>query len=1017
MVAGSEPLPFVGRTIELARLGDALAAARAGRGRVVIVGGEAGIGKSRLIDRFVQGLGANDRVIRGSCVDLGVGELPLAPFIEGFRTLVRSIPRELRPALLGPGRSDLERLVPELAEREATARPNRDEPDAMAQLRLFEAVLGVLQRIARDDPVVVVVEDIQSADRSSLGLVGFVARAIRAGRLLIVLTVRTDEIQQRPAALSALAEWERQDHVDRIDLGALGRDELAALVASRGIEARPDIVDALTDRTDGNPFFVDQLIDATVPPGLVSDAGQLPLALRDVLAARVDILAEEDQQVLRAAAAASRRIDDTLLSAVLERPIPTVASALRRIVDAGFLVREPSGAGFRFRHALLREFVEDGLFSGERAWLHREVARELQRRVDAGDGEIPAAEIAHHLESAGDRSGAIVANLRAARQAEGVFAHGEAHRLYERVLALWEEVPAAATITETARAVVAERAAETAMLAGDGPRAVELQRALVAETDPTSDPLRSGLLHERLRWFLWESDDRTAAADAVHEAMRLVPADPPSAARARVLAHMAAIELYRHEYESSQAHASEAVEMARAVGARSEEALALGVRGWDRAVLGDLDGGLIDFETGQRIAVELGSPEGQALAAVSLASLLDRAGRSAESLAAAQAGLADVRRLGVARTYGGLLYGYQVKALLALGRWDDASVAADDGIQEALGDRPVLWLLVNRARLLIGRGDVSGAARDLERARAIDERLGGTEFQLNIRAAEVEAAIWEGRIEDVRRVVDIVAGVSERNVPADPSEAWIAAIGLRAEADAAALARAHRDAPALATATRRAESIAGLVEAARTSPIMELVSGTPRGRGLSLLAHEERRRVERADDPAGWAAVGEAWVAAERPFHEAYARFREAETTLVSRGDRGSAEAALRRGHVVASGLRAAPLLDEIEALARHARIDLRRDAPAPGSGDGALTPDPASGFALTEREREVLSLVAGGWSNQQIGDGLFISRKTASVHVSNILSKLGVHSRVEAAAIAHRIGIGADAPDPPDRS
>lgn len=1023
---------FIGRSIELDLLGAALADARTGRARSIIIGGEAGIGKSRLIERFTVGLDGDVRVIAGSCVELGRGELPFAPFVQAVRELLRSIPEGQRPAVLGPGRADLERFLPAAGARptaDPSARPGSPDPDLLARLRLFEVVLGVIQRLAREAPIVLVVEDIHWADTSSLDLIGFLGRALRGDRVLTILTVRTDALGTRRSVLAALAEWERLDHVERRELAPFDAAEIAAQIAATGTEPARALVDDLAARTDGNPFFIDQLIGARRRRAPGGHDGDLPLALRDVLAARVDLLAEEDQQVLRAAAAAARRIDDTLLSAVLERPVSTIASALRRIVDGGLLVRDSGHDGYRFRHALLREFVERELFSGERAWLHREVARELQRRVDAGDLEIPAGEIADHLEAAGDRSGAIVASLQAARQAEHVFAYTEAHRLYERVLDLWSEVPAPGTVTAATWSDVAERAAETAMLAGNGARAVELQRELLDGVDAAAEPLRAGMLHERLRWFLWESDDRGAAAEAVHEAVRLIPDAPPSAARARVLGHVAALELYAHDYAASLAHATSAVEMAQAVGARSEEALALGVRGWDRAVLGDLAGGLVDFGTAQRIAAELGSPEGQALAAVSLASLLDRAGRSAESLAAAIAGLDTVRRLGVARTYGGLLFGYVVKALTSLGRWDEAAAAAAEGLDQAIGDRPVLWLLINRARLLVGRGDVEGATADLTRAESIEERLGGTEFRTNLLAAEAEAAAWEHRIEDVRAIVDAVSATADSTMVPDPSEAWIAALGLRIEADAAAQARARRDTDALAIARARSASIIELVDAWHMEPATDVALTTPRGQGLALLCREEGRRVEQADDQPGWAAVAAAWAMAERPFHEAYGCFREAEAILARRGDRRGATIALQRARTVAARLRASPLQRAIDDLARHARIDLEvssgeATSAAPtiaGAGaspvGGVESSGPVDGYGFTQREHEVLSLVTGGWSNQQIADALFISRKTASVHVSNILAKLGVHTRVEAAAIAHRIGFGADAPEPPGRA
>ncbi len=1024
MVQAAPILDFVGRTTELARLRVALDRARIGRGAMVIVAGEAGIGKSRLIDRLGAEVVDGWRIVRGSCLELTAGELPYAPFVEAFRELIRGMAPERRPALLGPGRADLERLLPELATR-APADPSPAAiPDPLAQHRLFEVILGVVERLARESPVVLVVEDLQWADRSSLDLVGFLGRALRDDRVLMIVTVRSEALGQRAPLLSAVAEWERAAHVERVDLIPFGSVDIAAQIAGLGVEPEPDLVAGLAARTDGNPFFIDQLIRsgvglATGHPGgraRTSVVSEIPNALNDVLIARIATLTDGEQEVLRAASAAGRRIDDTLLATSLERQPSEIAAALRRIVDAGMLVREATGGGYRFRHALLREVVYAELFSGERSRLHRAIGDVLEARSQAGDATVSPGEIAHHRDAAGDVGPALVATLAAARSAEQAYASQEADRLFDRAIDLWLQVPDAPALTGTDHVAVLERAAEAAMTAGDAPRAVQRARAALAGLDATVDPLRAGVIHERLRWFLWEAGDRAAAAEAVREALRLIPAALPSAARARVLAHVAGIELYGRDYKASREHAAQALDIARSVGARSEEALALGILGWDEAVLGDVEGGVARFIEGQRIADELRSPEGQALAATNLAALLDRVGRPVDSLAAAQAGLDTVRRLGVARTYGGLLAGYAVKALVALGRWDEAETAASAGLREAAADRAVLWLLANRARLHVGRGRFDEAAADIRRATTLDDALGTSEFRMNVLAASAEAACWQGRIAEVRSIIDTVGGMAEPAGPPDPALAWLAALGLRAEADGAATARARHDEPALEMARRRAAAIVAALDQARADPATQaIVSGSSRGQGLSLLCAAEARRVERADTSADWASVASAWASAERPFPEAYARFREAESILAARGDRHAAEAALRAADATARALGAEPLRESVQLLARHARIELepKEDRIVHGSpqvaGDGA-----AATYGFTERELEVLRLVAGGWSNQQIGDTLFISRKTASVHVSNIMGKLDVRSRVEAAAVAHRLGLGLDAPGPP---
>ncbi len=1030
MVQAAPGLDFVGRASELARLEAAYARAASGAGSLVLVVGEAGIGKSRLIDRFAAGVPPDCRVVRGGCLELTAGEMPYAPFVEAIRALVRAVPAERRPALLAPGRRDLERLLPELATRAPDEAASGSEPDPLAQHRLFEVILGVVERLAGDGPVVLVVEDVQWADRASLDLIAFLARALRDEPVLIVTSVRPEVLERRGPVLSAVAAWERGEAIERIDVGPFGPDEVAAQVAALGAGPDPDRIAQLVAWTDGNPFFVEQIVrsgsesavGSGASSGRVVTATQLPAALRDVLVARIEELDARDQDVLRAAAVVGKRIDDGVLAAILGRSPSSIGAALRRAVDAGLLVRDVGGT-YRFRHALLREVVYGELFGGERTDLHRRVADALDQRAEAGEATISAGEIAHHRAAAGDDVQAIVAMVAAAHEAEEMYAFVDASRLWERALNLWSEVPDAERIVGTDRGDVLALAAEAAMLAGDAERAASLAREALGAIDASADPLRAGLVHERLRWFLWESGDRRAAAEAVADALRLIPADPPSAARSRAVAHRAGIELYAHEYEASRAHAEEAVAIARAIGAPGEEAFALGILGWDEAVLGDVERGLETFAEGVRIAHELGRPEGIALAATNLAALLDRVGRPDESLSAAQAALDAVRRLGVARTYGGLLAGYAAKALVALGRWDEAEVVAASGIRETVADRAVLWLVVNRARLRIGRGRFAEADADIERARSLDDALGGTEFRLNVLAAAAESAMWQGRIADVRVVVDTVAAMADPAGPPDPSVAWVAALGLRAEAEAAAVARARRDEAGLEETTVRARRIvAALARARRSATAEAVVGGTPRGRGLSLLCAAEARRAERRDRGADWSAVAEAWHEAGRPFPEAYARFREAEAILAARGDRHAAARALGEAARMARALEAGPLLTEVELLARHARLDVTGEPvpPEPVRADLLVdradsSDDPAAGLGLTEREGEVLRLVAGGWSNQQIADELFISRKTASVHVSNILGKLGVRSRVEAAAVAHRLGLGRDAPPPPD--
>jgi predicted ATPase len=344
---------LVGRGAEEARLDAALEAAVAGRGTTVIVGGEAGIGKTRLVGRVVAK--ARDHgatVLTGACLPTGSGAIPYAPFVEALRELTRSVEPGLLAGLLGPARSEVARLLPEVAS--GTHEPGtRHEFDREGQTRLFEAVLSVIERQARSGPVVLVVEDIQWADDGTRGILGFLSRHLRESRVLLLATLRTGELERQDPVVAFVAELERDPWVVRLDLRGLDRHDVLVLLRDlAGVALPAATVDDVMDRSGGNPFFVEQLA-ATFAAGGIGRA--LPPGLRDVLVARLAALPPDTQRVLRAASAAGRRVDDELLAAVLEMPAQAVADALRPAITQGILVDADGGddalGGYAFRHA------------------------------------------------------------------------------------------------------------------------------------------------------------------------------------------------------------------------------------------------------------------------------------------------------------------------------------------------------------------------------------------------------------------------------------------------------------------------------------------------------------------------------------------------------------------------------------------------------------------------------------------------------------------------------------------
>jgi DNA-binding CsgD family transcriptional regulator len=1003
---------LIGRGAEEARLEAFLDAAVFGRGSTVIVGGEAGIGKSRLVAQL--GNTARDRgatVITGACLPAGSGAIPYAPFVEALRGLTRSVETARLAALLGPARNEVARLLPEVAPRTDDV-PLRLEFDRAGQTRLFEALLAVVERQARIGPVVVIIEDIQWADDGTRGLLGFLSRNLRTAPVLLLVTFRTGELARRDPALALIAELERDAWVARLDLQGLDRRDVGALLRAL-VPGAPStaIVDDVMDRTGGNPFFVEQLAASLRD---TEHGGDLPPQLRDVLVARLAGLPNDTQRVLRAASAAGRRVDEELLAAVLDMPTQSVADALRPAIDQGILVdatREGGGlGGYAFRHALLAEVATSDLLHGERERLHAAFGRELERRGEVGGIPVTPAELAYHWVAAHDVARAVPALAAAGAAAERVYAFAEARRHYERALELCEGQAPPVDSGSVDRLGLMQRAAECAVLTGAYDRAVELGRAAIAETESaggagaggaTPDANRMGVLHERLRWYLWEAGDRAAAQAAVTEALRLIPPEPPTVARARALAQAAGLRLLGGDPDGGATLAREAIGVAQTMSAMPEEALALGVLGWAEAVTGDVDQGIETFRRGMAIAERLGGVEGIALGHANLAALLDRVGRSEASLAAARDGYAVAQRLGVPRTYGGVLLGHVAKALFDLGRWGEAAAAADEGLELDPVGRSALWLQVNRARVDTNQGRFDAAEEHLRKAGDLDIKSGGDgPYHWALMAARAELAAWQDRLPAVRDTVGATIASLDADLPFDPALGWLAWHALRAEADAADVARARQDRAALRDVEAHVSPIAD-----RLLRISGRVATTdPRRLAVAGLCRIELERIGGRPDPAEVRRTAIVWDELGRPAPGAYARFRTAEAILGTNGERADAAAALREAHASAMRLGAEPLRREIERLARHARIELAAlpDAAAPRDDSG-----------LTDREREVMRLVAAGRSNQQIADTLFITRKTASVHVSNILGKLGVANRVEAAAVAHRLGLAGDLGEP----
>ena len=996
---------FVGRADELARLTQAGQRAAAGTPTAVLVGGEAGVGKTRLVAEVAAGARtAGATVLVGGCVELGGEGVPFAPLIEALRAFVRDLDEpELARIVPGQARAELARLLPELgpsADPGARATFVGDPGPGSDQGRLFELLLGLLERLGEERPAVLVVEDLHWADRSTRDLLAFLVRNLRHGRLLLVLTYRSDELHRRHPLRPFLAELDRGRRIERLELARFGRAEVAIQLAGiRGTPAPAELAERIHARSGGNAFFVEELA-ATAAAGA---DGELPPSLRDTLLARIELLSEATQQVLRVAAAAGARVGHDLLAEVAGLPEAELLAGLREAVSAHVLLAEAADETYGFRHALVKEAVYAELLPGERTRLHARFAAALAGRDDGGQAGL-AAELAWHWYAAHDLERALPAAVEAGLAAERAYAFAEAQRQFERALELWDR---AAPPEGWGRVDLLARAAEAAANAGATDRAVALVRGALAEVDARQDPLLAGQLTERLAFHL-RIAGRPGAFEAYQEAVQLVPPGP-TVARARVLAGLGQALMLRARFAEARAACEEAIEVARAAGAPTVETHALASLGSATARLGDTDEGLARLWEARRLAAEVGAASDEVRACINLTDLLDDLGRQEESVAVATEGLEIARAAGLERTFGAFLAGNAAASLYHLGRWEEAARLTDAHLE--LGDEEDLNTVTlggARAVLDAGRGDFEAALGHLPRAH---RRLSGdvfiaVQYPPVLAAVEAEVAAWQGRLPEAAAAV--AGGLAALQGPlVDLRACMLLALGLRVEADRAELAAARQDHDTLADARLVAE---GLVAWAR---------GTLDGSGVAwrgaLLdtCEAEWTRVLGEVDPQRWLEAVAGWDEAGYPYPAAMARWRAAEALLVKRGDRGLAGDLLRQGHAAATAIGAEPLRRELERLARLGRVELSADAATAPPADPTSEPaaPPGADLGLTARELEVLALVAQGRSNRQVAETLFISAKTASVHVSNILAKLGVASRVEAAAVAHRLGLVAGQP------
>ncbi|MFI6337156.1 AAA family ATPase [Streptomyces sp. NPDC050535] len=999
---------FVGRADELGVLHDALARAAVGEPQALLLGGEAGVGKTRLIEEFAAAAGRGGAIVAcGGCVEIGADGLPFAPFSTALRALRRLLPDDLAAAAAGQ-EEELARLLPELG---GAAQGRRYEEEGLA--RLFELTARLLERMAAKRTVVLALEDLHWADASTRHLLAYLFRTLRSGRLVVVATYRADDIHRRHPLRPLLAELDRLRTVRRIELGRFSRAEVGRQIA--GIlahEPDPAQVDDIFERSDGNAFFVEELAVASHQGCRTA----LTDTLRDLLLVRVEGLPESAQRVARIAAEGGSTVEYPLLAAVAGLAEDDLIEALRAAVGANILLATPGGDGYRFRHSLVREAVSDDLLPGERSRFNRRYAEALE----ADPALVPADErltrLASYWYHAHDAAKALPAVLDASVEARCRHAHSEQLRLLERAMELWDVAPDAVRAelrpvdyVEVYPPPLPERrggtpsgcdraaplgyldlmaeAAVAGRLCGERERALKITKRALHLLEDDGDALRAA-------WF-WCQRSRLIQAQArgdgwqeLGTAQELVRGLPPSEVHADVLSNVAAWCMLHEPGPGALSAAERAVEYARMVGARDIELNARLTLGGLMVDAGDVEAGLAElWEVKERV-----NRHGASLVVgrvhINLPSHLESLGRSREAVSALREGIELTKRKGLLETEA-YVWGNFSESLDSLGQWDEAVEAAENALRIGLSGKASGVGAIRLSCLALARGDLAEAARRLTAARThFGTHDPMPQHALPLLGAAIGIAAGEGSLLDARAALEEALSVGFP--PGTQRYGWpLLLAAATAEGDARGLPLAEAG---------RAETVEHLRSAAKC-----LATGAPLWLAYAEWVRAELRRAEGVASPHDWSEVVTAFEPLERPYDLARVRHRLADALLVAGADdedRARATELLRLARAAADHLGARPLADAVALLAQRARLVLGR-TPEPS----ALAPvDPAVALGLTSRERDVLRLVAAGRSNRQIAEELFISPKTASVHVSNILAKLGVSGRGEAAAMAHRL-------------
>jgi DNA-binding CsgD family transcriptional regulator len=945
---------LIGREREMALLAEHLDTVRAGDARTVLIGGEAGVGKSCLLGAFNErARAAGAHVLSGTAEEHFGDPMPYGPVLDALEGFVREYGTGRAEELGGPAYQVLARFF------------DLGGDPMSSQQQVFLAVRRMLDHIGVDAPVVLALEDLHWADPSTLDLVRHLGQARPGGRrLLLVGSYRSTGVERdAPLLWQLLGSPAFFRRTERIGLARFSLAEVRELVTVKSGRVDPRLVQRCYEWSSGNPFFAEQLMAAGALN--MPDNVRLSADLMTIILARLHTLKPVSGQVLRVAAVAGRAMSRRLLRVVSALPGEQLNEALQECFDRQMLYAGDDQDVYRFQHALLREAVYQSTVRDTRVDLHLAMARALTAdpSLSLAEGSA-AAELASHWYLAGSRPEAFTAAVQAGLAAVRTLAFPSAEMQFTRALEMWRQVADAESRAGMSKVDLLAATADAARWAGNVEPAVEHIRQAVAEAGNIG-PDSLSELYERLGSYLWEAGRRAESLAAYRQAAALLGERPPSAVKARVSAALALADLQVGRYAEGRQKADAALAMATEIGATAEEGRALDISGLAVGMLGDPDGGEIRLRRALAIAEAVNHIEDRLRAYGNLGLILENAGRLREAATVTTEGLEVAHQLALTHTrQGAVLANNASAALVLLGEWNEAEKI----ITEVSLDRPPLESTYPRltlAEIKVARGDFD-EARDLLASIADVEHGEDPRFLGPLRTVQAELALGEGDLAGAAG--EVAQGLAALRGGENTLELLrLCAVGMRCAAD--------RPDP------RAGDELALVAGAARRREL------TAEEDQLVALCAAERQRIRRADTAVLWSQVAAGWTRLDRPYPVAYARWREAEA---AGGDRERAKQAARDAHRAAKRLGARPLAERIERLATRIGVNL---AEAP----------PPLPYGLTRAEWEILRFQYEGYDTAHIARVRGRSPRTVETQLSRIFKKLDVRNAVEAVALARR--------------